>query len=268
VKFKLLYINDLHGRYEEFAKIASIIHTLKDINTLFLDAGDNVDLAGIETIGTNGKISSEILNEFGCVARVLGHCEVFSGKEVIESICKSSNFPVITCNIYDIKGRKLKGLEDYTIFTLGDLRVLIIGVTIPYNEFYNLFNLIDHTLYSIKTDWIFLKWRQSFKVCLNYITGEWNEAQKLKIGHMFPEEFFVFFRTNLVPDETQIFQANITSKLKNMIGRFNAPHSGFHNDYKPVNCHGCSPAKMLQAGFHIKDYRLVSRQNDMPYKGL
>ena len=99
MKFKLLYINDLHSRYEEFAKIASIIHKLKDINTLFLDAGDNVDLAGIETIGTNGKISSEMLNEFGCVARVLGHCEGFLGKEVIESICKSSNFPVVTCNV-------------------------------------------------------------------------------------------------------------------------------------------------------------------------
>jgi len=141
VKFKVLYINDLHSRYEEFAKIASIIHELKDENTIFLDAGDNVDFAGIETIGTNGKISSEMLNELGCVARVLGHCEGFSAKEVIESICKSSNFPVVTCNIYDIKGKKLKGLEDYTIFTLGYLRILIIGVTIAYNEFYNLVNL-------------------------------------------------------------------------------------------------------------------------------
>lgn len=142
MKFKILYINDLHGRYEEFAKIASIIHKLKDINTLFFDAGDNVDLTGIETIGTNGKISSEMLNEFGCVARVLGDCEGFLGKEVIESICKSSNFPVVTCNIYDIKGKKLKGLEDYTIFTLGYLRILIIGVTVAYNEFYNLVNLL------------------------------------------------------------------------------------------------------------------------------
>jgi 2',3'-cyclic-nucleotide 2'-phosphodiesterase (5'-nucleotidase family) len=83
-----------------------------------------------------------MLNEFGCVARVLGHCEGFLGKDVIESICKSSNFPVVTCNIYDIKGRNLKGLEDYTIFTLGDLRILIIGVTIAYNEFYNLINLL------------------------------------------------------------------------------------------------------------------------------
>ncbi len=141
MKFKILYINDLHSRYEEFAKIASIIHELKDDNTIFLDAGDNVDLAGIETIGTNGKISSEMLNELDCVARVLGHCEGFSGKEIIESICKSSNFPVVTCNIYDIKGRKLKGLKDYTIFTLGDLKILIIGVTIAYDEFYNLVDL-------------------------------------------------------------------------------------------------------------------------------
>ena len=78
LKFKIVHINDLHSRFEEFSKIASVIEKLKDDNTLIFDAGDSYDEWRIEAIGTRGKISSDLLNEVGFSARVIGNTEGFS----------------------------------------------------------------------------------------------------------------------------------------------------------------------------------------------
>lgn len=137
---KILYINDLHSRFEKLAKIASIIKKLQDDNTLIFDAGDTTDPWRIEVIGTKGNIISDILNYIGFNARIIGNTEGFSDKEIFEEILESSKFPVITCNIYDIKGKKIKNVKDYVIFDINNIRILVIGVTPAYNEWYNLFN--------------------------------------------------------------------------------------------------------------------------------
>ena len=108
MKLKILYINDLHSRFEEFARIASAIEDLREENMLIFDAGDFHDPWRIEAIGTNGKISSDLLNEVCFNARVVGNTEGFSGKETLENMVKTSNFPIITCNMYDLKGEKFK----------------------------------------------------------------------------------------------------------------------------------------------------------------
>ncbi|MCK4238788.1 MAG: metallophosphoesterase, partial [Candidatus Lokiarchaeota archaeon] len=58
MKLKILFVSDLHSRYEEMAKIASIIEEIKDENTIILDIGDNADFSRLETEGTQGKIST------------------------------------------------------------------------------------------------------------------------------------------------------------------------------------------------------------------
>jgi 5'-nucleotidase len=138
---KILYINDLHSKYEKLAKIASIIKKLKDDKTLIFDAGDTTDPWRIEVIGSKGNIISDILNYIGFNARIIGNTEGFSDKEIFEEIIESSNFPVITCNIYHIKGKKIKNVEDFVIFDINNLKVLVTGVTPAYNEWFHLFNM-------------------------------------------------------------------------------------------------------------------------------
>ncbi|MFX1411512.1 MAG: bifunctional metallophosphatase/5'-nucleotidase [Promethearchaeota archaeon] len=141
MELKILYMNDLHSRYEELAKIASIIKKFKDDNTLIFDAGDTTDPWRIEVIGTKGNIISDILNYIGFNARIIGNTEGFSEKDIIGEIINSSNFPVITCNMYNMNNKKLKNLKDYVIFDVKDLKILVIGVTPAFNEFYHLFNI-------------------------------------------------------------------------------------------------------------------------------
>ncbi|MHA1646279.1 MAG: bifunctional metallophosphatase/5'-nucleotidase [Promethearchaeota archaeon] len=144
-KLKIFHINDIHSRFEELAKIATAIEKYKDTNSILLDAGDNADFMRIETEGTQGKISSAILNEIGFHARIFGNNEGFSGIENGRNIAESSKCEVLTCNIYDIAGNKLKFLKDATILEINNVKILLIGVTASspsYNEFYKLFNMI------------------------------------------------------------------------------------------------------------------------------
>ncbi len=151
MKFKILHINDLHSRFEEFSKIATVIEELRDDNTLLFDAGDSYDEWRIEAIGTRGKISSDLLNALGFSARVIGNTEGFSEKGTLERIVQFSDFPVITCNVYNLKGERIEYLKDYHIFEIGSLKILVIGVTGAFNVFYNLFNIhINDPIQEIK----------------------------------------------------------------------------------------------------------------------
>lgn len=135
---KILHTNDIHSDYESMAQIASLIKYIKNDNTLIIDAGDNADFMRTETEGTMGEISSQILNSIGYDARILGNNEGFAGIDKIRHICETSKVPVITSNLYDLKGNKFEWLEDFVIKKVNDKKVLILGVTAPYNVFYEL----------------------------------------------------------------------------------------------------------------------------------
>lgn len=141
MRLKILYTSDIHSRFEELARIASAIEELRDENTLVLDTGDNADFARLETEGTNGAISSALLNEIGFTARVFGNNEGFAGKENGRIISENSNFPVITCNMYNLEGQRLDFLVDSSIFNISGVRLLIVGVTGELNVFYHLFGI-------------------------------------------------------------------------------------------------------------------------------
>jgi len=141
MELKILYLNDIHSRFEELARIASAIEELRDENTLIFDAGDNADFARFETEGTHGVISSALLNEIRCAARVFGNNEGFAGKENGRTISESSDCPVITCNMCNLEGQKLDFLDDAVILRVSGLKILIIGVTGAANVFYHLFEI-------------------------------------------------------------------------------------------------------------------------------
>ncbi|NHJ22200.1 MAG: bifunctional metallophosphatase/5'-nucleotidase [Candidatus Lokiarchaeota archaeon] len=151
LRLKILHINDLHSRFEEFSKIASVIEEIRDDNTLVFDAGDFYDEWRVEARGTRGKISADLLSASNFNARVIGNTEGFSEKGSLEQLVQFSNFPIITSNIYDLKGKKIDNVKDYYIFKVGSLKVLVVGVTGAFNEFYNLFNIhINDPLQEIK----------------------------------------------------------------------------------------------------------------------
>ena len=143
MKLKILHFNDVHSRFEELAKVASAVEELHDENTVVFDAGDNADFARIETEGTQGVISSAILNSIGVDARVFGNNEGFAGGENSRILAEHSACPVVTCNVCDLDGRKLRYLDDAVIVERSGLKILVIGVTAGdwLNVFYELFRM-------------------------------------------------------------------------------------------------------------------------------
>jgi 5'-nucleotidase len=141
MKLKILYTSDIHSRFEQLARIASAIEELKDENTLILDTGDNADFARLVTEGTNGRVSSALLNEIGYAARAFGNNEGFAGKENSRTISEHSLCPVVTCNMYDLEGHRLDFLQDAAIVHVSGIKVLLVGVTDPINVFYHLFGI-------------------------------------------------------------------------------------------------------------------------------
>lgn len=143
MRLKILHFNDVHSRFEELAKVASAVEELRDENTVVFDAGDNADFARLETEGTRGVISSAILNSIGVDARVFGNNEGFAGGENSRILAEYSACPVVTCNMYDLDGRKLGYLDDALIVERSGLKILVIGVTAGdwLNVFYELFRM-------------------------------------------------------------------------------------------------------------------------------
>lgn len=141
MKLKLLYFNDVHSRFEELARVAVAVQKLRDSATLVFDCGDNADFSRMEVEGTCGVISSAILNQMRIDARVFGNNEGFAGEENSRILSEFSWCPVVTCNMYDLRGRRLAFLEDAVILECSEAEVLVIGVTAAINAFYELFGI-------------------------------------------------------------------------------------------------------------------------------
>jgi 5'-nucleotidase len=122
VRLKFLHFNDVHSRFEDLARVAVAVEELRDGATLVFDGGDNADFARLEVEGTHGVISSAVLNAIGADARVFGNNEGFAGDENSRILSEFSWCPVVTCNMYDLKGRRLGFLDDAAILECSVLR--------------------------------------------------------------------------------------------------------------------------------------------------
>lgn len=144
VHLRIFHMNDLHSRFEKMSKFSTILKEYAIKNSLIFDAGDHADFMRMETEGTSGEISSALLNYIKCTARVFGNNEGFAGINNIKRMVQSSTVPILTCNLYTYTMEKIPNIQDSIIIEIEGLKVLIIGVTAPYNEFYHLFKL--HTV--------------------------------------------------------------------------------------------------------------------------
>jgi 2',3'-cyclic-nucleotide 2'-phosphodiesterase (5'-nucleotidase family) len=153
VYFKILHTNDIHSRFENFAKASKKIKELRDENTLVLDAGDFNDFMRLELQGTNGKAGAELISAAGYDAISVGNNEGFSGIEPCEVLATSGSTTFLSCNIYKFEQFKeefikedlkaLDGVKRSVVIEKGGVKFLIIGAS-PFgtmNQFLILSNM-------------------------------------------------------------------------------------------------------------------------------
>jgi 2',3'-cyclic-nucleotide 2'-phosphodiesterase (5'-nucleotidase family) len=100
MKFKILHTNDIHSRFDNYAKIVTKIKELRNENTFVLDAGDFNDFMRLELQGTMGKAGAELLSLGGYDAIAIGNNEGFEGVEVAETMASSGSVNFLSCNLY------------------------------------------------------------------------------------------------------------------------------------------------------------------------
>jgi 2',3'-cyclic-nucleotide 2'-phosphodiesterase (5'-nucleotidase family) len=149
LKLTILHTNDLHGRVEQLARIATLV---KDIrrevgaeggHCVYWDAGDAEDTALLESSLTKGSAMMGMLRGAGCDQVALGNgTPIRYGPQAIAGLAERLGRPLLCANMKDSKTSLLvPGLTPYVIETFGSLKVGIIGLTAPITFYATFFKL-------------------------------------------------------------------------------------------------------------------------------
>lgn len=141
MKFKILHTNDIHSRFENFAKIVTKVNEVRDESTILLDAGDFNDFMRIELQGTEGLAGVELLEIANYDAIAIGNNETFQGVDTLVNMADNSSVQFLSCNIKNEDLSELRGVSPSIIIERNNVRFLIIGTSPAMDEFYNLLGL-------------------------------------------------------------------------------------------------------------------------------
>jgi 5'-nucleotidase len=144
VRLTILHTNDMHGRLEAMARLASFARKRRaqaeaEGRRVFLwDAGDAT--AGQIPISsmTRGAAFSPILNAMGYSLKTIGNTITTTyGPQGISATASRASFPILAANLLDGGGRPPGGLQEFVLISITDrLRMGVIGLTCPFNGLY------------------------------------------------------------------------------------------------------------------------------------
>lgn len=145
----VLHTNDLHSHFEQMPRIATGFRELEAKHqgtpVLRIDCGDHMDRMRMETEGTRGQANIEIMNATGYEYFVPGNNEglTFPLQYLAEDM-EQAAFKVLGTNVSkykpvneNVSELDLSWLTPMDIVTKGSLRIGLIGVTAPFNDFYH-----------------------------------------------------------------------------------------------------------------------------------
>lgn len=142
----ILYTNDLHSHFDVMPRISAMVEEQRqqrNTDVLLLDIGDHMDRAFLETEGTMGKVNVDVLNLMRYDAITIGNNEglTFTPHQ-LEEVYSRLACPVVCGNI---KEKENNHIPDYmrseVIIHKGNLRIGLIGATVPYTLFYDLLGI-------------------------------------------------------------------------------------------------------------------------------
>lgn len=133
----ILYTNDIHTyidkplSYDVIAAIKKELQT-KYEHVLLVDAGDHIQGTAYGSMDS-GETIIELMNTSGYDLATLGNHEFDYGMFGCMKVIEQATFPYVSCNFYNesegVRGENV--LNSYEIFTMGDEKVAIIGITTP-----------------------------------------------------------------------------------------------------------------------------------------
>jgi len=147
----LLHTNDLHSHFASLPRIVTCLRTHRQTweqnneHVLTVDIGDHLDRMNIITEASFGKANVELMNRSGYQYATIGNNEgITMPKERLNDLYEHAAFTVIASNLLEPPdGRQPEWSVPYAIHECGDLRIALLGVTIPYPHSYELMGWIS-----------------------------------------------------------------------------------------------------------------------------
>lgn len=136
-KLIILHSNDIHGRVEGLARIATLVEQVRADNpgvpVLYFDAGDIEETSLRLSNMTRGIAMHRLLSAAGCDAAAVGNGGIMRyGQGILEDYAKVAHYPQLLANVRLPDGSLLPGAQSTAILDAGTLKLGLIGVTVTW----------------------------------------------------------------------------------------------------------------------------------------
>jgi 2',3'-cyclic-nucleotide 2'-phosphodiesterase (5'-nucleotidase family) len=142
----ILHTNDIHGRVEGLARIATLIERIRAENSatpvLYFDCGDIEEPSRRLSNVTKGTAMHRLLNVAGCAAAVAGNgAWLRYGPQVLTEHAATAAYPLLLANLRRPDGVRPPGTQPTALLQVGPLRLGLIGVTAEMSDYSAFFDL-------------------------------------------------------------------------------------------------------------------------------
>lgn len=145
-KLYFYYTNDLHSNFDNWPQVASFLKNGREKREAenqacwLVDIGDHVDRVHPIAEAFMGKANVQLMNDVGYDFATIGNNEgITMAHEDLHHLYDDADFQVVCTNLYSLTNETPEWLHS-TVHTQTDsaIKVGIIGLTAPFNNFYEL----------------------------------------------------------------------------------------------------------------------------------
>ncbi len=143
----ILHTNDIHGRTEGLARVATLVEETREKTNhpvLYFDAGDieetNTRLSSL----TKGVAMHRLLSAAGCNAAAVGNGGLLRySQSILEQYAKTASYPLFLANLVMADGSSIAGVQPSGILEVNGVKLGIIGLTDPFDAYTSFFGLTE-----------------------------------------------------------------------------------------------------------------------------
>lgn len=154
-KMHFYYTNDLHSYFNNWSKVATYfkqkraVHEAENISHWIADIGDHVDRVHPITEAFMGKANVQLMNDLGYDIATIGNNEgITLSHSDLYHLYDDANFQIICSNLESLSDSQPSWLQmNTTLTSIGGVNIGIIGLTVPFNAYYNLLDW--HVMYPL-----------------------------------------------------------------------------------------------------------------------
>ncbi|TRM13055.1 bifunctional metallophosphatase/5'-nucleotidase [Lentibacillus cibarius] len=145
-KIYFYYTNDLHSNFSNWPQVAGYLKEQKEKITQgnescwLVDIGDHVDRVDPIAEAFMGKANVRLMNDVGYDLATLGNNEgITMAHEDLHELYSEATFQVVCSNLHSLTDKEPEWLQRVTFMqSVGGVRIGVIGLTAPFNAFYEL----------------------------------------------------------------------------------------------------------------------------------